>query len=103
MIYQGDLTVRSLVKAIHDSPAWREGNNAIVLVLDENDYSLTPNTNQGVLIVETNHRVHGVESANFYTHFSLLKSAERGFGLPCLNPCCGHNTKVVVELLCAAG
>ncbi len=98
LIYQGDLTVRNLVKAIHDSPAWREGNNAIVLVWDENDYSLTPNTNQVVLIVETNHGVHGVKSANFYTHFSLLKSLEGGFGLPCLNHACDDSTKVMSDL-----
>jgi len=88
LIYQGDLTVRNLIKSIKTSPAWEEGRNAIVLVWDENDYSNAPNTNQVVLIVDTNYGVHGVKSANFYTHFSLLKSLEAGFGLPCLNHAC---------------
>src|SRR5260370_30902404 len=99
MIYQGDLTVRSLVKAIHDSPAWREGNNAIGLGWDENDYSLTPNTNQGVLIVETNHGVHGVKSANFLTHFSLIKCLEGRFGPLCLQHAYSRHTHVISALL----
>jgi phosphatidylinositol-3-phosphatase len=98
LIYQGDLTVRNLVKSIKSSPAWEEGRNAIVLVWDENDYSNAPNTNQVVLIVDTNYGVHGVQSANFYTHFSLLKSLEAGFGLPCLNHACDDSTKVMSDL-----
>ena len=40
LIQRGDVTVQRLVGAIKASPAWREGNNAIVLLWDENDYSL---------------------------------------------------------------
>ncbi|PYX96345.1 MAG: phosphoesterase, partial [Acidobacteria bacterium] len=46
LIYLGDLTLRNLVKAIHKSPAWKEGRNAIVVLWDENDYSFVPNTNR---------------------------------------------------------
>src|ERR1700730_1433736 len=91
LIYQGDLTIRNLVKAIHASPAWKDGNNAIVLLWDENDYSATPNVNQVLLVVDTNHGEHGLQSAQRYTHFSLLKSIEAGFGLPCLNHACDDN------------
>jgi phosphatidylinositol-3-phosphatase len=98
LIYQGDLTVRNLVKAIKSSAAWEDGRNAIVLVWDENDYSNVPNTNQVVLIVDTNYGVHSVKSANFYTHFSLLKSLEAGFGLPCLNHACDESTNVMSDL-----
>jgi hypothetical protein len=103
LIYQGDLTVRNLIKSIKTSPAWEEGRNAIVLVWDENDYSNAPNTNQVVLIVDTNYGVHGVKSANFYTHFSLLKSLEAGFALPCLNHACDESTKVMSDLFRAGG
>src|SRR5262249_5376885 len=41
LIYQGDLTLRTLVRAIHASPAWQDGHNAIVVLWDENDYSAT--------------------------------------------------------------
>lgn len=98
LIYLGDIAVRTLVKAIHASPAWREGNNAIVLLWDENDYSTAPITNQVLLTVDTNYGAHGVESSRPYTHFSLLKSMEAGFGLPCLNHACDSNVKVMSDL-----
>jgi hypothetical protein len=50
-----------------------------------------------VPIVDTNYGVHGVKSANFYTHFSL-KSLEAGFGLPGLNHACDESTKVMSDL-----
>jgi phosphatidylinositol-3-phosphatase len=98
LIYRGDVTVQRLVTAIKRSPAWREGCNAIVLLWDENDYSLSPNTNQVLLVVDTNYGVHGKKSGQFYTHFSLLKSLEAGFGLPCLNHACDAGSNVMTDL-----
>lgn len=98
LIFLGDLTLRNLVSAIHRSPAWREGHNAIVIVWDENDFSFVPNLNQVLLIVDTNYGIHSVKSAQHYTHFSLLKSLEAGFGLPCLNHACDSNVKVMSDL-----
>ncbi len=98
LIYQGDLTLRTLVTAIHDSPVWQEGHSAIVVLWDENDYSISPTTNQVLLTVETNYGPHNVKSGKFYTHFSLLKSLEAGFRLPCLNHACDANTDVMSDL-----
>jgi hypothetical protein len=98
LIYRGDVTVQKLVSAIHGSRAWRDGDAAIVVVWDENDYSLVPNSNQVVAIVDTNYGVHGVSSARRYTHFSLLKSMEAGFRLPCLNHACDNSTNVMTDL-----
>ena len=98
LIYQGDVTVQRLVTAIHNSPAWRQGRNAIVLLWDENDYSLAPNTNQVLLVVDTNRGHHGAQSSRFYTHFSLLKSIESGLGLRCLNHACDRNVHVMSDL-----
>jgi hypothetical protein len=108
LIYAGDLAIRNLVKAIHSSPAWNEGNNAIVIVWDENDYSGTAtmptgafpsqNTNKVVLTVDTNYGVKGVTSRTFYDSYSVLKSIEAGFGLPCLNHACDENVKVMKDL-----
>jgi hypothetical protein len=110
LIYYGDLTLRNLVKAIHASPVWGEGNNAIVIVWDENDYSGTPtaqnglfpspNQNKVVLTVETNRDTgeEGVQSNRYYNSFSLLKSLEGGFGLPCLNHACDDKVKVMRDL-----
>jgi hypothetical protein len=98
LMYLGDLTLRNIVKAIHRSPAWQDGRNAIVVVWDEDDYSVAPTVNQVLLTVDTNYGVHGVKSANFYTHFSLLRSIEAGFRLPCLNHACDANTNVMSDL-----
>jgi phosphatidylinositol-3-phosphatase len=98
LIYRGDVTVQRLVTAIKGSPAWRHGNNAIIVLWDENDYSQAPNTNQVLTIVDTNYGVHGVHSGQFYTHFSLLKSIEAGLGLPCLNHACDTSVNVMSDL-----
>jgi hypothetical protein len=99
LIYAGDVTVRKLVTAIKSSKAWREeGRSAIVVLWDENDYSTAPNTNQVMLIVDTNYGTHGVVSTKRYNHFSLLKSIESGLGLPCLNHACDANVDVMSDL-----
>lgn len=98
LIYRGDVTVQRLVTAIKGSLVWKEGKNAIVVVWDENDYSLAPNTNQVLTVVDTNYGQHGVSSGKFYTHFSLLKSLESGFELPCLNHACDENVTVMSDL-----
>jgi len=99
LMYEGDQALERLVTAIKSSPAWGRGNNAIVIVWDENDYSVNPTTNQVALLVDTNDQdSHGIKSNKFYTHFSLLKTMEAGFGLPCLNHACDNSTSVMMDL-----
>jgi hypothetical protein len=102
LIYQGDLTLRALVRSIHDSPVWPLGRNAIVILWDENDYSAAPNPNKVLLTVDLNYGAHGVQSNTFYTHFSLLKSLESGFGLSCLNHACDSNEALMTDLFGAS-
>jgi hypothetical protein len=98
LIFLGDVTLQRIVTAVKGSPAWSNGKNAIVIVWDENDYSLAPNVNQVLLIVDTNYGSHGVQSAQRYTHFSLLKSIEGGVGLPCLNHACDEKVSVMWDI-----
>ena len=98
LIQQGDTALRQIVTAIKQSPIWFQSNNAIVVVWDENDYSIAPNVNQVLLIVDTSYGSHGVSSSNAYNHFSLLKSIESGLGLPCLNHACDSNVNVMADL-----
>jgi hypothetical protein len=42
LIYVGDLTLSTLVAAIHRSPLWKQGNNAIVIVWDEKTTASCP-------------------------------------------------------------
>lgn len=98
LIQRGDVAVMNIVNAIKASPAWKHGRNAIVVLWDENDYAYKPNTNQVPLIVETNYSKGGVQSDNYYNHFSLLKSMEAGLGLPCLNHACDADVTVMSDL-----
>ena len=109
LIQQGDSTIERLVLAIHASPAWHEGRSAIVIVWDENDYSgllnattgLFPRQNQNtvVLTVETNSPNFTAASSNtYYTSFSLLKSLEAAFELPCLNHACDAGVSAMTDL-----
>ena len=98
LVQRGDVTVKKLVTAIKSSPVWKEGHNAIVILWDENDYSLAPNINQVALIVDTNYGVNGKKSAVRYNHFSLLKTMEAAFKLPCLNHACDDNVHVMSDL-----
>jgi hypothetical protein len=108
LIQQGDTTIERLVNAIQASAAWRHSRSAIVIVWDENDYSgsttqmsgLFPSQNQNrvVLTVQTNYSKSGVQSSTYYNSYSLLKSMEAGFGLPCLNHACDTNVSVMSDL-----
>jgi len=103
LILRGDMTIRKLVTAIKKSPTWNQGKNAIVIVWDENDYSLAPNTNQVPVIIDTNFAAGGVQSSVYYTHFSLLKSIEAGIGLPCLNHACDADSTAMSDLFLGSG
>ena len=102
------MTIQKLVETIKSSPVWHEGRAAIVIVWDENDYSgvatapigLFPAQNQNsvVLTVEPNYESAGVESSTYYNSFSLLRSIEAGFGLPCLNHACDKGVAVMSDL-----
>jgi len=94
----GDQALQRIVTAIHASPAWSRGHNAIVTIWDEDDYSVAPTINQVAAIVDTNYGFHNLQSSVFYTHFSLLKTIEGGFRLPCLNHACDASTTAIEDL-----
>jgi hypothetical protein len=98
LIHAGDVALQKIVTSIKSSPSWGIGHNAIVVVWDENDYAHSPVVNQVVAIVDTNYGPKGVKSAQFYTHYSLLKTLEAGLGLPCLNHACDSNVHVMSDL-----
>lgn len=95
---RADFTVRQIVTAIKSSATWHTGKNAIVIVWDENDYSLAPYPNKVVLIVDTSYAATGLASSTYYTHFALLKTLDAAFGLPCLNHACDSDQLVMSDL-----
>jgi hypothetical protein len=98
LMFDGDAALEQIVSSIHHSPAWHDGRSVILTVWDENDYSVAPTINKVLAIVDTNYGREHVESSQFYTHFSLLKSVEAGLGLPCLNHACDADTAVMSDL-----
>jgi len=97
LILQGDQSVQRIVTAIKASRAWSESRSAIVILWDENDYS-TSTSNQVVTIVDTNYGPHGIVSNKFYDHYSLTKTLDAAFGLPCLNHACDAGVDVMSDL-----
>jgi phosphatidylinositol-3-phosphatase len=95
-LQMGDAAVRQIVAAIKASPSWHEGRNAIVVMWDENDYGNY--ANQVVLMVDTNYGRHGAVSKKQYNHYSLTRTLQAGFGLPCLNHACDDSTKIMSDL-----
>jgi hypothetical protein len=93
LMLQGDAEVSKLVTGIKASPVWARGRNAIIVVWDENDYANA--ANRVVMLVETNYAPNGHVDANYYDHFSLLRTLEAGFDLPCLNHACDSTSKVM--------
>lgn len=99
LIATGDAYVGSLVSEIMHSRVWYEGNNAIVITFDEDDFSdqgqpgtgccgADPGGGHVATIVITNHGRGHVADSTPYNHYSLLLSIEDAFGLPCLQAAC---------------
>lgn len=99
LIAAGDQYVGTTVKEIMSSRTWKEGNNAIVITWDEDDFSDEGATGTGccgadpggghvVTIVITNHGPGHVTDNTAYNHYSLLRTMEEAFGLPCLAHAC---------------
>lgn len=59
-------------------------------------YSDAPN--RVVMLVETNYAANGRVSNQPYDHFSLLRTLEAGFHLPCLNHACDSTSKVMNDM-----
>ena len=96
LIAAGDSYVGSTVQQIMSSRDWREGNNAIVVTWDEDDYSDSGQPGTGccgstvgggkvaTIVITNHHHERPVQDATAYNHYSLLKSFEQAFGLPYL-------------------
>ncbi len=83
---QGDAFMRSFVPKILQSDAWR-ADGVLFIVWDEADGG-----DHIPLIVISPLTTAGKQSDTMYDHYSLLRSVEDAFGLPCLaNACSASN------------
>ena len=92
LISSGDQYVGTTVAQIMASPIWREGNNAIVVTWDEDDFADSGQPGTGccgstvggghvATIVITNHNHGHLTDNTAYNHYSLLRTFEDAFGL----------------------
>jgi len=99
LVAAGDSYVANTVNQVMSSQAWKEGNNAIVITWDEDDFSdvgvlgtgccgANPGGGHVATIVIRNHRSAHVVDNTAYNHYSLLRTMEAAFGLPCLANAC---------------
>ena len=107
LIQQGDVTIERLVKAIHKSPAWHSDTAPSSSSGMRTTTAEAPPAHRPLSIPKPEPRrahrpdqlrPHGVQSNNYYTSYSLLKSLEAGFGLPCLNHACDPDVHVMSDL-----
>ena len=109
LIQAGDQYVGTTVSQVMASPTWKHGNNAIVITWDEDDYSdqgqpgtgccgADPGGGHVVTIVITNHGSRHVTDKTPYNHYSLLRTMEAAFGLPCLAHACDSAVPTMAPL-----
>jgi hypothetical protein len=114
LIQAGDQYLGTTVNQIMASPTWREGNNAIVITWDEDDYSdqgkagtgccgADPGGGKVVTIVIPNHGSGHVTDNTPYNHYSLLRTIEAAFGLPCLAHACDSVVPTMAPLFANSG
>jgi hypothetical protein len=100
LIPAGDQYVSATVQAIMGSATWQQGNNAIIITWDENDFSasngfptITSAGGHVATIVIANHGPRGVQYGGPSNHYALLLTIQAAFGLGCLQNSCpqtGH-------------
>lgn len=119
LVSTGDEYVRSIVGAIVGSRTWQGGNDAIVVVWDENDNFDNPNSAESYegccdavpgggrvpAIVITNHHSgrRAIKDATPYNHYALLRTIQAAFGLGCLAYTCDTANVPIMTPLFAAG
>jgi hypothetical protein len=109
LIQAGDQYVGTTVSEVMASRTWKKGNNAIVVTWDEDDFSdqgqpgtgccgADPGGGHVVTIVITNHGSGHVTDNTAYNHYSLLRTFEAAFGLPCLAHACDSVVPIMAPL-----
>ena len=96
LMKMSDAALENLVSSIKNSSVWKKGNNVVIAIFDENNFSKKPN--RVVSIVDTSYGIHGIQSNMPYSHFSLLKTLEAGFGLSCLNHACDAEVNLMTDM-----
>lgn len=109
LVSAADTYVGNTVDEVMASKQWQQGRNAIVITWDEDDYSdegqrgtgccgFDPGGGHVAAIVITNKTVYPIRDATPSNHYSLLRSIEDAFGLPCLSHACDRAIRPLTPL-----
>ena len=88
-IADGDAWLRAFVPRILESAAWKDGG---VLFITFDEGADKSRQNEVATIVIAPDVAAGSTSGVAHNHYSLLRTIEAGFGLPCLAESCSANT-----------
>jgi phospholipase C len=92
LVSDADAYLGRTVAAITRSAQWQQGRNAIVITFDEGDDNAgccgVPGAGRVATVVITNHGPRGLQDPAPYSHYSLLATVEKAFGLGCLQKSC---------------
>jgi hypothetical protein len=103
LVATGDQYLGQLVSSITGAGFWAKGNNAIVIVYDEGDDNVGGG-GRAASVVITSHGPRHVQDPTPYSHYSLLQTIQRTFGLGCLaNTCDTAHVTSMSPLLTVSG
>jgi len=108
LIAEGDAYLGDLIGRVTKATFWNQGNNAIIVVWDEGTTSAsccaTPRGGGHLpAIVATSHGPRGLKDPTHYNHYSLLRTVQLAFGLPCLEMSCDfEHVKPMLPLFSAS-
>lgn len=108
LVAQGDRYLGQTVSAITHARFWKHGNNAVVVVYDEGDNNAgccgaRPGGGKVATVVVTSHGPRHVRDHHAYNHYSLLKTIQQNFGLPCLAHTCRRSVAAMRRLFAPTG
>jgi hypothetical protein len=98
----GDQYLGRLVAQITHASFWGRGNNAIDIVYDEGDNNVGGGGRVANIVV-TSHGPRHLKDPAHYSHYSLLLTIQKNFGVACLQHSCDAGVKPLTPLLAVTG
>lgn len=106
LVGTGDAYAAGIVRTITQAPFWTQGRNAIVITWDEGNGAAgccgLPGTGQVSTIVITSDGPRAVRDPTPYNHYSLLRTIEDAFALPCIAHACDAKILPMTKLFAVA-
>jgi hypothetical protein len=98
----GDQYLGHLVAQITHARFWAKGNNAIDIVYDEGDNNVGGGGRVADIVV-TSHGPRHMTDPTHFSHYSLLLTIQKNFGVACLQHSCDAGVKPMSPLFAVTG